>query len=121
MSWKRPFIVLLSAVIVGVLVAAPVAAQDTSESIADLDGIKTYLLDQADALQTVTDELLAASEAYYAMAEASEFDYDALLANDDAAVAESLTAAKAAWTAPNLPCRGHFKTCSPAVGSVIQA
>jgi hypothetical protein len=72
-------------------------AQDAPE--ADLDGIKTYLLEKADLLKESTAALQAASQAYYDLAEAAGFDYEALWANEAEAATEALLAAKEAWIA----------------------
>jgi hypothetical protein len=78
--------------------AAPTAAPAAQPApAADLSGVKTYLLGQADALTAATADLQAASDRYYALAEAAGFDYAALWSSrKDAAVAE-IEAARDAW------------------------
>ena len=68
-----------------------ISAQET----ADLDAIKAYLLEKTDALQESTAALLEAATQYYDLAEAAEFDYEALAENTEAA--EAVLAAREAW------------------------
>jgi hypothetical protein len=76
------------------LAAVPVAqAQET----VDLSGIKTYLIDNATALNTHAETLAATSAEYFALAEATNFDYSALWAANRVSVASALLAARDAW------------------------
>jgi hypothetical protein len=74
-------------------VITPVLAQDT----ADLDAIKTYLVENVNRLQENTARLEEAGLDYYALAEAAGFDYEALWTNQRAAVASALLHARDAW------------------------
>jgi len=73
------------------------ATTTISTPSADLTGIKTYLLDQAQRLQESTATLQAAANQYYALAEAADFDYAALWQEQHAAVSDILAAAQEAW------------------------
>jgi hypothetical protein len=66
---------------------------------ADLDAIKTYTLDKAAELQAAAADLLGAAQAYYDLAAAAEFDYEALWAAEPEAVSDAILAAKDAWIA----------------------
>lgn len=70
-------------------------------------GVKGYLLGQLATLQGGADDLAAAAQAYYDLAAAAGFDYQALAADQGAAVGASLDAARAGWL-----------TASPAYESV---
>lgn len=85
------FIVMCAAL---VLPGVSVFAQ---EAEADLTAIKDYLLEKTAELKTSTEALKEASQAYYDLAEAAGWDYEALLASNEAEVIEALSAAKAAW------------------------
>jgi len=79
------------------LAITPVYAQDTEN--ADLAAIKTYLMTTAAELKTNTEALVEASQAYYDLAEAADFDYEALWADDAEAVTAAFTAARESWIA----------------------
>ncbi len=66
---------------------------------ADLAGIKTYLLDQADEFKTQTAALKEAGNKYYDLAKAANFDYAALWQEKPAEVIKVIEAARAAWLA----------------------
>ncbi|MEZ4712058.1 MAG: imelysin family protein [Caldilineaceae bacterium] len=72
-------------------------AAQPNESAAELAGIKDYLLDQAAQLQNSSAQLQQAADAYYALAEQSQFDYAALWRDHGAEVAELVETARAAW------------------------
>lgn len=57
-------------------VTTPVAEENTPT--ADLSGIKAYLLDKSAQLTSSSKSLKEVSDKYYAMAEATGFDYAAL-------------------------------------------
>jgi hypothetical protein len=103
---KKPFLLLLlislllltSCVSVAAPTAEPVAQVADSAAGADLSGIKTYLLDQAAALAQSSAVLKQASDGYYELAQAANFDYAALWAAQPAEVSQLLLDAKAAWT-----------------------
>jgi hypothetical protein len=65
------------------------------EETVDLSGIKTYLTETIAELNANAETLQTASDDYYALAEAANFDYEALSENADAKAA--LVAAKDAW------------------------
>jgi hypothetical protein len=71
----------------------PAFAQDD----ADLDAIKTYLLENVALLQSNTERIQSASTAYYALAEATSFDYAALWTTERVEVISILTEARDAW------------------------
>jgi hypothetical protein len=77
--------------------ATPVATAEAHETHADLSGIKTYLLGKTSELKSNSAELKSASDAYYDLAKAANFDYAALWADQSAEVSKTLIDAKAAW------------------------
>lgn len=87
------------------LLAACVPAQPTAVAEpatpavtgADLSAIKSYLLVQVTALKTNTAALQQASDRYYELAQAANFDYAVLWQTESSAVSQSLTDAKMAW------------------------
>lgn len=72
---------------------APTTAPVTS----NLSGIKDYLLGQTRALVTATAQLQAASNRYYDLAQATNFDYASLWQNQQREVIVALNAAREAW------------------------
>lgn len=70
-------------------------------------GVKGYLLGQLATLQAGADDLAESAKAYYDLAAAAGFDYQALAAGQQAAVAEALRGARDGWL-----------TASPAYESV---
>ncbi|MCX6048690.1 MAG: EfeM/EfeO family lipoprotein, partial [Chloroflexi bacterium] len=81
----------------GTVPAATVASAAPAADAADLGAIKTYLLDKTATLKASTTTLKAASDRYYALAQAVNFDYAALWAKQPAEVSKALLDAKAAW------------------------
>ena len=79
--------------------AAP--APTTAVSAADLGMVKAYVETQAAALHESILQLQAASERYYALAEAAGFDYPALWDARQPEVLDALRAARAAFLAAN--------------------
>jgi hypothetical protein len=75
----------------------PVYAGNAQSEELDLTPISTYLLEKLDTLKENTALLLEAAIAYYDLAEAADFDYEALWADEQAAVSEAVLAAKDAW------------------------
>jgi len=63
----------------------------------ELNGVKSYLVDKSAKLKRATAELQAQSDAYYALAEAANFDYPALWGAQQEAVIETVNKARAAW------------------------
>lgn len=93
---KRLLILLVGLTLL-VGVGAAYAQDATEEPGADLDAIKAYLLENVDELKTSSDALKVATQAYFDLAEAGNFDYVALWKDQPEAVAEALAAAKDAW------------------------
>lgn len=97
-SWhKSVWLALVLILLAGcqTLPAPPAPAEEAAAP--DLSPIQSYLRERLQALNTATAALAAQSDRYYALAEATSFDYAALWAQEPAAVVESLTAARAAW------------------------
>lgn len=68
----------------------------------DLTPIKTYAQEQSALMKENTEMLRAIAERYYQLAEAAEFDYAALWANNQAELSGMLPVAQTAWlTASN--------------------
>ena len=82
--FRKPnfFIVMLVlSLVMSACAPAKVEAPAVIESpAADLDGIKTYLLEKSSALTSGSQALKDASDRYFALAKASGFDYAALWA-----------------------------------------
>jgi len=82
--------------------AAPTAAQaptDVPTAAADLTAIKAYLLDQSAVLITATGAVKTASDSYYELAKAANFDYTALWADKPEEVRKAILDARTAWMA----------------------
>ncbi len=77
-------------------IPAPSAAV-TSADNSDLAANKTYLLEKVSELKRQTAELQRASDQYYTLAEATNFDYTALWANKQSELVPLLEAARATW------------------------
>lgn len=77
--------------------ATPVATEEAHESHADLSGIKTYLLGKTSELKTDSAALKTASDKYYELAKAANFEYASLWETNSAEVSQALIDAKAAW------------------------
>src|SRR5918993_751380 len=90
------FILLMSAC-APAAVATP--SPEENPAGANLDGIKTYLLEKSSALTSNSKSLKEASDRYYGLAEAAGFDYAALWESNPAEVSAALTDAKSAWMA----------------------
>lgn len=80
--------------------AAP-AAQSAAAALADLDGVKSYVETQSDALDASIARLKSASDRYYVLAKAADFDYPALWESQSAQVLDVLNEARAAFLAAN--------------------
>jgi hypothetical protein len=78
-------------------VSAPAAATPPEEAAVDLSGIKTYLVEQVRTLKEATSTVHTEAGNYYALAEAVDFDYEALWQNQAAEVTRILETARAAW------------------------
>lgn len=79
--------------------SSPAADATATGAEANLGGIKTYLVDSTGTLKTHTAALKAASDSYYQLAEAANFDYAALWSSKQPDVTKTLEQAKAAWIA----------------------
>lgn len=77
------------------------SSSDESQSDTGLAAVKTYLTDHSSELVAQTEKLKSAGNTYFELAEAQEFDYAKLLAEDGEAVNEALTEAKDAFVAAN--------------------
>jgi hypothetical protein len=78
---------------------APATTSAPAQAAAEVDlgEIKTYLLGQTAALNEATGELQAASDRYYELASAANFDYAALWAGEQEAVVSAIEDGRAAW------------------------
>ena len=84
-------IVILSTLIV------PFSRVFGADNKADLDAVKTYLLGKATDLADGSKVLTTSADAYYELAKAAHFDYAQLWKDQQAAVSETLDAAKKQW------------------------
>ncbi len=75
----------------------PAALAQDAPSGADLEGVKSYLVEHVAKSKAGTEEVLAHAQAYYDLAEASEFDYQALWDAHGEEVATLLGEARQAW------------------------
>ncbi|MEJ5344468.1 MAG: EfeM/EfeO family lipoprotein [Chloroflexus sp.] len=69
----------------------------TAPVASNLSGIKDYLLGQTRALVTATADLQTASNRYYDLAQATNFDYASLWQNQQREVIAALNTAREAW------------------------
>lgn len=100
MLCAKTLIPIVCAILLAACAAPTPAAPPASPAPAvDLNGIKTYLLDQTAALKTSTTALKTAANRYYTLAEANAFDYDRLWREQAAAVTPVIEAARSAWVA----------------------
>lgn len=100
MSYKRNLFVMGLVIVLLISACAPAATEVPMEehtTHTDLSGIKTYLVGKTAELKASSASLKAASDTYYALAEASGFDYNALWSSNAAEVSAALNDAKAAW------------------------
>lgn len=75
-----------------------VLAQGTKDPAGvDLSGTKTYMLTRLSALKASTASLVAASDAYYQLARAANFDYAKLWKSNPTGVKAAVEKARAAW------------------------
>jgi hypothetical protein len=76
------FVILITALsLVGAcapIAQAPIAVSQPSGDSADLNGVKTYLLDHAKDLQATGKQIQEQTDKYYALAKDANFDYAAL-------------------------------------------
>ncbi len=78
---------------------APTATPEPAAPKADLSAIKTYLVGKGTELKVSSSALKTASDTYYDLAKAANFDYEALWTSKPKEVSVALTEAKAAWVA----------------------
>jgi hypothetical protein len=100
MFHKRKFLVIGLVLALTISACAPAATEAPVEehtTHADLSGIKTYLVGKTAELKASSASLKEASDTYYALAEAANFDYAALWESNSAEVSAALNDAKAAW------------------------
>jgi hypothetical protein len=90
-------VLVLSLVVSACAPASVETPTATKNPATDLSGIKTYLLEKSSELTTSSQVLKDASDSYFALAEASGFDYAALWAASPKEVSEALNGAKSAW------------------------
>lgn len=76
--------------------AKPTPAEPT-QAAADLSGIQSYLLDKVEQLSEASNAQRQAAAAYYALAEAYQFDYAALWQARPAEVTQAVQDARSAW------------------------
>lgn len=79
----------------GVLAQGTAATKDPAG--VDLSGTKTYMLTRLNALKASTASLVTASDAYYQMAKAANFDYAKLWKSNPTGVKAAIEKARAAW------------------------
>jgi hypothetical protein len=95
---KTNFLITSLVLILLVSACAPAATATPAvpESHTDLSGIKDYLLGKTAELKANSADLKSASDKYYELAKAANFDYAALWQNN-AEVSQALIDAKSAW------------------------
>jgi hypothetical protein len=97
---KNFFIVsLVLILLVGACAPAASAPVEPNGSQTDLGGIKTYLLGKIGELKSSSANLKTASDKYYELAKANNFDYTVLWTNNSAEASQALLDAKSAWMA----------------------
>lgn len=94
MKQKRLLVVALVAFLV-----LPFSALLAADETGDLGAVKTYLLGKAADLADGAKLLAEYTDAYYELAQAANFDYAALWADQAEAVTGALNTAKAQWVA----------------------
>jgi hypothetical protein len=96
----RAVAALLIAALLGLIAVQPIAAQGTpAAGGADLAAVKTYVVQQGELQKAATAELKTTAEAYYALAQAANFDYAALWSANQAELITLLADAKEQWLA----------------------
>ena len=80
---------------------AATATPSSAQSVPDLSGIKTYVESQSEALHASVTSLQDASNQYYELAKAANFDYDGLWNDQSEAVLKALSDARTAFIAAN--------------------
>ena len=73
--------------------------EDAGQDLAgvDLDEVKRYALGNAAQMKTGTEELVTAADAYYALVEANDFDYDAAWGAESEALTRLVEDARQSW------------------------
>lgn len=72
-------------------------AQTPAAGEADLDALKTFMVERAAAMKAGTARLVELSEQYHALAAGEAFDYEALWASEGAEVAALVEEARTVW------------------------
>src|SRR5436190_5574811 len=83
----------VSVLMLAVVVPGHLFAQEAT----DLSGVKSFLVDRATSLKQGADHLQQDADAYYALAQAVGFDYDALWANSKDDVIATVQALQNDW------------------------
>jgi hypothetical protein len=96
---KITFMAITLLLLVSACAPAATEARVNEQPTTDLSGIKTYLLGKLSELAGSSASLKEASDKYYVLAEAANFDYAAMWESNSADVSAALNAAKAAWIA----------------------
>ncbi len=91
------FVFVLLAVLLAACQPAATPAGPAESAGTDLSGIKDYLTAKIDELEAASEDLVAASDEYYALAEAAGFDYEAVWAEHAAEASAAITSARSAW------------------------
>jgi imelysin len=89
--------ILLASACAPAVAETPVPQQNASTT--DLSGIKTYLVSKSSDLTASTKSLKEASDTYYQLAEATDFDYAKMWESNPEEVSTALNDAKLAWMA----------------------
>lgn len=101
MFYKKNLFVMSLIIVLLISACAPATTQEAvveeNAVSTDLSGIKTYLVGKTAELKTSSGQLKEASDAYYALAESSDFDYAAMWSSNSAQVSKALNDAKGAW------------------------
>lgn len=77
--------------------SAAIAQTPAADAGADLESVKTYLVEHVAKSKAGTEEVLAHAQAYYDLAEAENFDYQTLWDEHGEAVTTLLVDARQAW------------------------
>jgi hypothetical protein len=97
MSRNTFTVISLLALLLSACAPAMTPAPGEDRSSAELGAIKIYLLSKISELKSSSADLEAASEHYYELAKASNFDYTALWVDNSTEAAKALQDSKAAW------------------------
>ncbi|MBA3450899.1 MAG: EfeM/EfeO family lipoprotein [Chloroflexia bacterium] len=87
----------LTGLVLAALVVPGAAVAQTPLAEADLESVKTYLLEHVGKSKAGTAAVLEYAQRYYDLAEASSFDYEALWASNGPAIVTLLDEARRVW------------------------